>query len=184
VILGGSQGAHILGDVVPAAIAILPKPLHERLRVSQQVRPEDHVTVVEAYAKAGITAQVEGFFSDVPQRLARAHLVICRAGASTIAELTAVGRPAVLIPYPYATDDHQTANARAIAAAGGARLIAQSELRVEGLAADLEKMFGDGPALSLMAQHAAALGRRDAAHNLASLALALEPRAALQECAA
>ena len=133
---------------MPAALAMLPKSLRERLRVSQQARPEDREAVVEAYAQAGISAQVERFFSDVPQRLARAHLAICRAGASTIGELTAVGRPAVLIPYPFATDDHQTANARAIAAAGGARLIVQSELRVEGLAANLEKLFADGPALA------------------------------------
>lgn len=182
--LGGSQGAHILGDLVPAALAMLPRPLGQRLRVSQQARPEDRAAVVEAYAKAGISAQVEVFFSDVPQRLARVHLAICRAGASTIAELAAIGRPAVLIPYPYATDDHQTANARAIAAAGGARLIVQSELRAESLAADLGKLVADGPALGLMAQHAAAFSRRDAARQLASLALALEPGAALQECAA
>jgi UDP-N-acetylglucosamine--N-acetylmuramyl-(pentapeptide) pyrophosphoryl-undecaprenol N-acetylglucosamine transferase len=183
-ILGGSQGARILGDLVPAALAMLPQPLRQRLRVSQQARPEDRAAVVEAYAKTGISAQIEVFFSDVPQRVARVHLAICRAGASTIAELAAIGRPALLIPYPYATDDHQTANARAIAAAGGARLLAQSELRVEDLAAALGKLFADGPALSLMAQHAAAFGRRDAADQLASLALALEPRAALQECAA
>ncbi len=183
-ILGGSQGAHILGEVVPAALAMLPQSLRERLRVSQQARPEDHAAVVETYAKAGIAAQVERFFSDVPRRLARAHLAICRAGASTIAELAAIGRPAVLIPYPFATDDHQTANARAIAASGGARVIAQSQLRAEGLAADLERLFADGSALSQMAQQAAAFSRRDAAHQLASLALGLGPRAALQECAA
>jgi UDP-N-acetylglucosamine--N-acetylmuramyl-(pentapeptide) pyrophosphoryl-undecaprenol N-acetylglucosamine transferase len=183
-ILGGSQGAHILGAVVPAALAMLPQSLRERLRVGQQARPEDREAVVGAYAQAGICAQVERFFSDVPQRLARAHLAICRAGASTIGELAAVGRPAVLVPYPFATDDHQTANTRAIAAAGGARLIVQSELRAESLAANLEKLLGDGTALVQMAQHALAFGRRDAARHLASLALALEHRTALQECAA
>jgi UDP-N-acetylglucosamine--N-acetylmuramyl-(pentapeptide) pyrophosphoryl-undecaprenol N-acetylglucosamine transferase len=183
-VVGGSQGAHILAEIVPAGLGMMAPALRERLRVSQQARPEDHAAVVAAYAKAGIVAQIESFFADVPQRLARAHLTICRAGASTVAELAAIGRPALLIPYPYATDDHQTANARAFAAAGGGRLIDQTDLRPAALAAELERLLADGPALSVMARHAAAFGRRDAARQLALLALALGPGAALRECAA
>ena len=142
--------------------------------------------VVEAYARAGITAEIESFFSDVPQRLARAHLAICRAGASTIAELAAIGRPAVLIPYPYATDDHQTANARAIAAAGGGTAdcaigIARRR-RLPPISKNCSPM---ARALSLMAQSRRGIRpARCGPRNLASLALALEPGAALQECAA
>ena len=183
-VLGGSQGAHILAAIVPAALAALPQEWRRRLRVSQQARPEDIEAVVESYATAGIAAEVEGFFADVPQRLARAHLVICRAGASTVAELAAVGRPALLVPYPHATDDHQTSNARAFASAGGGRVIAQADFRPDSFAADLEQLLADNAALSMMAERAAGFGRRDAAHRLASLALALEPGAPLQERAA
>ncbi len=183
-VLGGSQGAHVLADIVPAALARLSPGLRKRLHVSQQARPEDIAAVVEAYAEAAISAEIERFFTDVPQRLARAHLAICRAGASTVAELGAIGRPALLLPYPYATDDHQTANADAFAIAGAGRVVQQAGLRTEALAADIEKLLGDGAALTLMAQHAAAFGRRGAARQLASLALALDRGGELQECAA
>jgi UDP-N-acetylglucosamine--N-acetylmuramyl-(pentapeptide) pyrophosphoryl-undecaprenol N-acetylglucosamine transferase len=183
-VLGGSQGAHILAEIVPAALAILPPALRARLAVSQQARPEDLAAVVAAYAAIGISAEVESFFEDVPQRLARAHLVICRAGASTLAELGVVGRPAVLIPYPHATDDHQTANARAFAAAGGGRVLAQAGLSPEALAAELAGVLVDGPRLTSLARGAAAFGRRDAARRLAVLALVLETGGALRECPA
>jgi UDP-N-acetylglucosamine--N-acetylmuramyl-(pentapeptide) pyrophosphoryl-undecaprenol N-acetylglucosamine transferase len=183
-ILGGSQGAHILAEIVPAALAMLPQALRRRLQVSQQARPEDIAAVVKGYGEAEISAEIEGFFADVPQRLARAHLAICRAGASTVAELAAIGRPALLIPYPYATDNHQAANARAFAGAGGGRVIQQAGLHGEALSAAIGKLLEDGAALTLMAQRAAAFGRRDAARQLALLALALEPGGALQERAA
>jgi UDP-N-acetylglucosamine--N-acetylmuramyl-(pentapeptide) pyrophosphoryl-undecaprenol N-acetylglucosamine transferase len=183
-VLGGSQGAHIFAEIVPAALASLPQELRRRLRVSQQARPEDLAAIVERYAMAGIAAEIETFFTDVPQRLARAHLVICRAGASTVAELAAIGRPALLVPYPHATDDHQTANARAFAAAGGGRVIPQADFRPDALAADLEVLLADGAPLAAMAERAAAFGRRDAASRLAAVALALEPGAAVQERAA
>jgi UDP-N-acetylglucosamine--N-acetylmuramyl-(pentapeptide) pyrophosphoryl-undecaprenol N-acetylglucosamine transferase len=183
-VLGGSQGAHILAEIVPAALARLPQGLRSRLHVSQQARPEDVAAVVEAYAAAAISAEIESFFTDVPPRLARAHLAICRAGASTVAELGAIGRPAVLIPYPHATDDHQTANARAFAAAGAARVVAQAGLSAQALAADIEQLLGDGAALTGMAQRAAAFGRRDAARQLARLMLAVEPGGVFQGRAA
>ncbi len=174
-ILGGSQGAHVLSEIVPAALAALPASLRTVLRVSQQARPEDRGAVAEAFAQTGIAAEIESFFADVPQRLTRACLAICRAGASTVAELSAIGRPVLLIPYPYATDDHQTANARAFAAAGGGWVIAQADLRPDTLAARLIDLLGDGAALTLAAERAHAFGRRDAARHLAALALGLHP---------
>ena len=183
-ILGGSQGAHIFAEIVPPALAALPPALRARLRVSQQARAEDLAAVARCYAESHIAAETEAFFADVPVRLARAHLAICRAGASTIAELAAIGRPALLVPYPYATDDHQSANARAFAGAGGGWVVPQADLRPDVLAARLESLFGDGAALSLAAERAAAFGRREAARHLADLALALGPGVALQGRAA
>jgi UDP-N-acetylglucosamine--N-acetylmuramyl-(pentapeptide) pyrophosphoryl-undecaprenol N-acetylglucosamine transferase len=183
-VVGGSQGAHALAEVVPTALALLAPPLRRRLIVSHQARPEDRTAVVAAYAAAGIAAEIETFFADLPRRLARAHLVICRAGASTVAELAAMGRPAVLIPYPYATDDHQTANACAFVATGGGRLIAQTGLRPPTLAGELERLLADGSALGAMARAAAAFSRLDAARQLALTAVALGAGAALRECAA
>ncbi len=181
-ILGGSQGARVLSEIVPPALAALPPRLRGSLRVSQQTRPEDLAAVAKAYAEIGIDAQCESFFADVPQRMARAHLAICRAGASTVAELAAIGRPGLLIPYPHATDDHQSANARAFAAAGGGWVVAQAQLRPDTLAALLENLLGDGPALTLAAVRARGFGRRDAVRHLARLALetggALQGRAA------
>jgi UDP-N-acetylglucosamine--N-acetylmuramyl-(pentapeptide) pyrophosphoryl-undecaprenol N-acetylglucosamine transferase len=172
-VFGGSQGAHVLSQVVPSALGSLPEGLREVLRVSQQVRPEDLATVAAIYRRTGIAADLNTFFDDVPARLARAHLVICRAGASSVAELAAVGRPAVLIPYPYATDGHQTANARAFAAAGGGWVISESGLSCSTLAPYLSRLLTDGAALSAAAQHARAFGRRDATQCLARLALSL-----------
>lgn len=176
-ILGGSQGARILSEVMPPALAALPARLREVLRISQQVRPEDFAAVAEIYRGNGLAADLSSFFDDVSERLARAHLAICRAGASTVAELAALGRPAVLIPYPYATDDHQTANARAFAAAGGGWVIPQSSLSPDTLALRLEKLLGDKAALAAAAQRAGGFGRRDAAQRLAQLALDLGPHA-------
>ena len=170
-VLGGSQGAHILAEVIPPALAALSPDLRGRLRVSQQARPEDIPAVVDAYAESGIAAEIEGFFADVPQRLNRAHLAICRAGASTVAELSAIGRPAVLVPYPHATDDHQTANARAFAAAGGGWVAAQAGLSPHALAALLQRLLGDSAQLALAADRALSFGRRDAVQHLARLAL-------------
>jgi UDP-N-acetylglucosamine--N-acetylmuramyl-(pentapeptide) pyrophosphoryl-undecaprenol N-acetylglucosamine transferase len=187
-VLGGSQGARVLSEVVPSALGILPGGLRDVLRVSQQVRPEDLGTVASIYRKTGITADLNTFFDDVPARLARAHLAICRAGASSVAELAAVGRPAVLIPYPHATDGHQTANARAFADAGGGWIIPQSALSSSTLALYLGRLLTDGAALSAASQRAAALGRRDATQCLAQLALGLVPGAVhssdLRGCAA
>ena len=153
---------------------MLPLRLRERLRISQQVRPEDLAAVSEIYRGGEIAAELKSFLDDVPERLVRAHLVICRAGASTVAELAAVGRPALLIPYPFATDDHQTANAGALSDAGGAWTIAQSSLAPASLAARLEYLFADSAVLATAARDAWKFGRRDATQRLAQLALSLE----------
>lgn len=176
-ITGGSQGARVLSEVVPSALGALPAGLREVLRVSQQVRPEDLATVAESYRRTGIAADLSSFFDDVPARLTRAHLAICRAGASSIAELATIGRPAVLIPYPHAADDHQTANARAFAETGGGWVIPESGLSPSTLALYLDRLLADGARLSAAAHHAGAFGRRDATQRLARLALDLVPGA-------
>jgi UDP-N-acetylglucosamine--N-acetylmuramyl-(pentapeptide) pyrophosphoryl-undecaprenol N-acetylglucosamine transferase len=128
--------------------------------------------------------ELQSFFTDVPERLARAHLVICRAGASTLAELAAIGRPALLIPYPFAMDDHQTANARAFCDAGGGWLVQQSELRPDTLALHLEHLLQDQAALMTAAERAVAFGRPDATRRLADLAIELALSERPQERAA
>lgn len=170
-VIGGSQGARVLSEIVPPALALLPEALRRRLRVVEQARPEDRDGVAAAYRREAITAEIQSFFRDMPERLERAHLLICRAGASTIAELAAVGRPALLIPYPHAMDDHQSANARVFAEAGGGWVIPQRELTPEGLARRLAGLLGDAEGLAEAARRAREFGRRDAVEQLASLAL-------------
>ena len=138
-VLGGSQGARVFSDVVPAALSRLPAAVRSRFRVVQQCRPEDIGEVRRAYRQGGVDAELARFFTDVAARMAAAHLVVARSGASTVAELAEVGRPAILVPYPHATDDHQTANARAMEQAGGAWLIPGTAFTAEALAARLEK---------------------------------------------
>jgi UDP-N-acetylglucosamine--N-acetylmuramyl-(pentapeptide) pyrophosphoryl-undecaprenol N-acetylglucosamine transferase len=172
-ILGGSQGARIMSEVVPPALAELPARLREMLRVSHQARPEDLIAAEAVYRRSRVQAELRSFFTDVPVRLARAHLTICRAGASTLAEIAAVGRPAILIPYPHATDDHQAANAHAFAEAGAGWVMTQSELRPDTFALRLETLLDDQSALTLAAERAGEFGRPDAARDLARLAVDL-----------
>jgi UDP-N-acetylglucosamine--N-acetylmuramyl-(pentapeptide) pyrophosphoryl-undecaprenol N-acetylglucosamine transferase len=174
-IFGGSQGARVLSDSVPAAIALLPRALRERLTIVQQVRAEDRARVEAAYAALGIAAEVSSFFTDMPERLARAHLVIARSGASTVGELTVVGRPALLVPYAFAMNDHQTRNAQALEAAGAARVLAQAECTPERLASLLAALLGDPDGLAQMAAASQALGRSDAAARLADTLALLVP---------
>ncbi len=148
-VIGGSQGARVLSQVVPAAVAALPDALRARLRVSHQARAEDADAVTAAYAEAGVSAEVRPFFDDVPQRLADCHLVVSRAGASSLADITVIGRPAILIPFAAATGDHQSANARALADAGGAVVIPESVLDAASLTRDLQRHpVGPGPCRS------------------------------------
>ena len=168
-VIGGSQGARVLSDVVPAAIAALPDDMRARLRVSHQARAEDAARVTAAYADAGVAAEVQPFFSDVPERLAQAQLVISRSGASSLADITVIGRPAILIPFAAAAGDHQTANAQALAEAGGALIHPESVLDVPGLTRDIRAILNDPARASQMASAALSLARPDAARRLYDL---------------
>jgi UDP-N-acetylglucosamine--N-acetylmuramyl-(pentapeptide) pyrophosphoryl-undecaprenol N-acetylglucosamine transferase len=173
VAIGGSQGARILADVVPKAVAMLPGPIRTRLRVAQQAREEDLERVRAAYEASGILAEVETFFRDVPRRFAEAQLVIARAGASTIADLTVIGRPSILIPYAAALRDEQSANARPLVDAGGAILIPEKKLDPATLAGQIELVFGNPKGAVKMAHAALALGKPEATENLVELVEAL-----------
>ena len=173
VVFGGSQGARILSAVIPEALVRLPEPLRRRLKLTQQARPEDLEAVRAAYAQSGISAEIRSFFDDVPARLAGAQLVIARSGASTVAELTVMGRPAILVPYRYAADDHQTANARALEAAGAAWVMSESGFTADALAQRLAALMEAPDTLARAARAAHDLGRPDAAERLADLVLAM-----------
>ncbi len=175
-VIGGSQGARIFSDVVPAAVALLPDELSKRLRIEQQCRPEDLARVADAYKAHGIAAEVAGFFTDMPAHLARAHLVISRAGASSVTEIMAMGRPSILVPYAAAADDHQRANAEALARAGGAVRILQASFTPVALAAELTALAAAPERLRQMADAAHATYRGDAAGRLADAVLALTGR--------
>ncbi len=166
-VLGGSLGARVLSTVVPPALAGLPAELRTRLHVVQQCRADDLAAVRAVYAAAGIAAELAPFFADVAARMAGAHLLISRAGASSIAEIAAVGRPAVLVPLPGAIDDHQSANARALGT--GAWVLAQPAFTPASLGALLAGILADPTALADAARVAARLGRADAAARLADL---------------
>ncbi|MFC7498756.1 undecaprenyldiphospho-muramoylpentapeptide beta-N-acetylglucosaminyltransferase [Enterovirga sp. GCM10030262] len=168
-VTGGSQGATILSSVVPDGLALLPEHFRRRLQVTQQCRAEDIEEVRARYASLGIPADLATYMPDLPERLAWSHLVIARAGASTIAELTAAGRPAILIPLPSATDDHQTYNAREMARNGGARMIAQTDFTPVELAKQMQKLGLEPKALANAAERAKSCGRPDAARELADL---------------
>ncbi|MDR3538186.1 MAG: undecaprenyldiphospho-muramoylpentapeptide beta-N-acetylglucosaminyltransferase [Acetobacteraceae bacterium] len=168
-VLGGSLGARVFSDVVPAALQALPAALRERLSVVQQCRGEDLERVRAAYAEAGIAAELSAFFPDVAARLLAAHLVIARAGASTVAELAVAGRPAILVPLPGAIDDHQSANARALAAAGGAWVMPQPVFTPEALAERLPLLLDDPATLTQAAVGARSQARADAAARLADI---------------
>ncbi|MFQ5959547.1 MAG: undecaprenyldiphospho-muramoylpentapeptide beta-N-acetylglucosaminyltransferase, partial [Alphaproteobacteria bacterium] len=168
-VTGGSLGATVMAEVVPRALASLPQAARVRLRVTQQCRAEDIEAVRRAYDDASIAADLASFFDDLPRRLATAQLVIARAGASTVAEVAAVGRPAILVPYPVATDDHQTANARALERAGGAWTVAQSAFTPEALAARISAFLDWPSRLAEVAAKARAAGAPEAAVHLADL---------------
>lgn len=168
-VFGGSQGAASFSQIVPEAILSLPAALRARLRLVQQCRPEDLERVRGVYGRAGIVAELAPFFADLPQRLASAHIVIGRSGASTVAELATIGRPSILVPYPYAADDHQTANARAFEAAGACIVIPHADFTVAALAGHLKALFETPQRLGEMAAAAHAAGRPDAAARLADM---------------
>jgi UDP-N-acetylglucosamine--N-acetylmuramyl-(pentapeptide) pyrophosphoryl-undecaprenol N-acetylglucosamine transferase len=168
-VIGGSQGARILSDTVPAAVARLPEALRERLRVSHQAREEDCARVEGFYAEHGIAAEVRPFFNDVPRRMSEAQLVISRAGASSIADIAAIGRPAILVPYAAAAADHQTANARGLTEAGGAIRIPEARLSAESLAEQIRLVLDNPDGASQMAAAALSCAVPDAVERLAGM---------------
>lgn len=170
-VTGGSQGATILADVVPEGMALLEPSLRHRLNMVQQCREGDIERVRARYAELDIPAKVTTYIEDMASELEQAHLFIGRAGASTIAELTVAGRPAILVPLPIATDDHQTANARELHEAGGGRSIPQPQFTPEELARQVEAICGDPEALLNAANRSLGLGKPRAAEELADLVL-------------
>jgi len=172
-VLGGSQGATVLSEVVPAALGKLPDEIKSRLDVTQQCREEDMSMVKAAYGKIGIRAHLATFIDDVPERMAKSHVVISRAGASTVAEALAVGRPSVLVPYPFAADDHQNYNAQAVDAAGAGWIMPQDAFTADNLALRLDSLLGLPAVLEKSARCARDLGRADAAKRLADVVTSL-----------
>ncbi|MET0246039.1 MAG: glycosyltransferase, partial [Sphingomonas sp.] len=168
-VTGGSQGASVLSEVVPDGLALLPPHFRRRMQVTHQARIEDIDAVRAKYLAHEIPAQIATYLPDLPEHLAWAHIVIARAGASTIAELTAAGRPAILVPLPSATDDHQTVNAREITNAGGARTIAQPSFTAAELAKQIQKLGLETVGLQNAAERAKSCGRPNAARDLADL---------------
>ncbi|WP_298969984.1 UDP-N-acetylglucosamine--N-acetylmuramyl-(pentapeptide) pyrophosphoryl-undecaprenol N-acetylglucosamine transferase [uncultured Roseobacter sp.] len=168
-VIGGSQGAGILSDVIPPAIAGLPMDMLRNIRVSHQARDEDHERVTEFYAEQGINADVQPFFHDVPRRMTEAQLVISRAGASSVADLSVIGRPSILIPYAAATGDHQTANARGLVEAGGAIMIPESRLNVDAVTEQILSVLDNPEGAMQMARSAARFGKPDATEALVEL---------------
>jgi UDP-N-acetylglucosamine--N-acetylmuramyl-(pentapeptide) pyrophosphoryl-undecaprenol N-acetylglucosamine transferase len=172
-VLGGSQGARITSDVVPEAITTLPEHIRQHLRVSQQARPEDVARVEQHYADHGMVADVKTFFDDVPNRMAEAQLVIARSGASTVADISVIGRPSILIPFAAATGDHQTANARGLVEAGAAIMIPESQLTAAALSEQIALILDNAAGASQMSRAAMSVGKPDAAQDLAALVEAL-----------
>lgn len=174
-VTGGSQGAGLFSRIIPAAVRLLPEGMRRRLAVVQQARADDIDTVRAAYAEMNVQAELSPFFADLPDRLALAHLVVGRAGASTVAETAVAGRPAVLVPLGIATDDHQTKNARALEAAGAAIVMPEAAFTAEALAARLQPLLALPEKLQMMAAKARTAGVVDAAERLTDLVLANAP---------
>jgi UDP-N-acetylglucosamine--N-acetylmuramyl-(pentapeptide) pyrophosphoryl-undecaprenol N-acetylglucosamine transferase len=168
-VFGGSQGARFMADLVPPALALLPEDLRRRVKVAQQCRPEDIARVAEAYRALGLQPDLEPFFRDLPRRIADGHLVVCRSGASTVGELTVIGRPAIMVPLPHALDQDQRANAEVLVAVGGGWMIEQKDMTPDRLASDLAGMIENPDRLKKAAAAARSLGRPDAVERLADL---------------
>lgn len=172
-VFGGSQGAQFFSQAIPAAIALLPAELRTRLRVTQQARAEDEEAVTAAYRDLGIAAEISPFFTDMARRIAAAHLVVSRSGASTVSEIAAIGRPAILVPYPHALDHDQAANAAALARAGGAEVCVQASLSPEVIASKLTDYMTEVQLSSDMAEAARSVGKPEATRLLADLTEAI-----------
>jgi UDP-N-acetylglucosamine--N-acetylmuramyl-(pentapeptide) pyrophosphoryl-undecaprenol N-acetylglucosamine transferase len=172
-VFGGSQGARFFSEMVPEAVARLPEPVRRRLAITQQARPEDEARVKTRYAELGVSADVAPFFSDLPRRMADAHLVLSRAGASTVLELSVIGRPSILVPLPHALDDDQGHNAQLLVDAGAAVMRRQPTIDADSLAAEILSLVGDPGRLSAMASAARRVARTNATQLLADLVEAI-----------
>jgi UDP-N-acetylglucosamine--N-acetylmuramyl-(pentapeptide) pyrophosphoryl-undecaprenol N-acetylglucosamine transferase len=170
-IFGGSQGARIMAEIVPPAIELLPVALQAKLSIVQQARDEDLDSVRDAYGRIGVPADVRPFFRDLPVRIALSHLVVSRAGASTVAELAAIGRPSILVPLPHALDQDQMANAGMLEKAGGAVRLRQAAFSPERLADEIVRLAAEPETLPAMAAAARSIGIVDAADRLANLVI-------------
>ncbi|HTO31843.1 MAG TPA: undecaprenyldiphospho-muramoylpentapeptide beta-N-acetylglucosaminyltransferase [Pararhizobium sp.] len=173
VVFGGSQGAQYFSKTVPTAVSLLDDGLRQRLKITQQARAEDMPMVQGCVAKLEMNAEIAPFFTDMAERIARAHLVVCRSGASTVSEISVIGRPAILVPYPYALDHDQAANAATLAATGGAKVIVQAELSAEKLSRILTDAMNNPEKLAGMAENARKAGKPDAARLLAAMVEAI-----------
>jgi UDP-N-acetylglucosamine--N-acetylmuramyl-(pentapeptide) pyrophosphoryl-undecaprenol N-acetylglucosamine transferase len=176
VVFGGSQGAQFFSSAVPTALSLLDAAERERLVVTQQARPEDQGRVNSCFAKLKSPVDVSPFFADMAERLAMAHLVICRSGASTVSEIAVIGRPSILVPYPYALDHDQAANAAALVAEGGAQVVPQAELSPDRLSAMISAAMKEPERLEEMAAAAKHAGRPGATAALADLVEAVAQR--------
>ena len=174
-VFGGSQGASVFSNVVPEAISRLENNLRRRLVSVQHCRPEDLGAARTAYGRSGVAAELAAFFDDLPARMAAAHLIICRSGASTVAEATIIGRPSIMVPYPHAVDDHQTANAYAVDAAGAGWLLPEEAFTADALVGRLTSLLTMPRILENAATAAKSFGRPDAASLLADMVLSLLP---------
>jgi UDP-N-acetylglucosamine--N-acetylmuramyl-(pentapeptide) pyrophosphoryl-undecaprenol N-acetylglucosamine transferase len=180
-VFGGSQGAQFFSDAIPPAIAALPQAARQRVRITQQARDDDELRVRAAYEAIGVEAEVSPFFSNMAERMAAAHLVISRSGASTVSEIAVIGRPALLVPYPHALDHDQAANAATLAAAGGAEVHLQSTLSASRLAELIGGLLNDPGRLAAMAAGAKSAGRPNATRLLADLTEAIASGQAIAE---
>lgn len=181
VVFGGSQGAQFFSGAIPTAISLLDEGLQKRLVVTQQARPEDQDSVKGCYSKLGSSADVSPFFTDMAARIASAHYVICRSGASTVSEISVIGRPALFVPYPHALDHDQAANAALLVEKGGAEVVQQSKLTSEKLVSILTAAMENPDKLQHMAEAARQAGKPDAANLLAGLVEAIASGKSVQE---
>jgi len=183
-VFGGSQGAKYFSDIVPQALQMLSAGMRDRLFVMQQCREEDIDRVFDAYEAAGVAAELATFFEDLPARMSNSHLVVARSGATTVAELCALGRPAIMVPLPHAKDNDQLENARRLEAVGGCWCLEQETLTAESLAGLVRKLFEDPSGLTSAAQGALSLANYRAVENLAELIEDLADKHALTASAA
>ncbi len=181
VVFGGSQGAQFFASAIPSAICLLDEEGRKRLKITQQARPEDMESVKQCYQELALDADASPFFNDMAARIGAAHFVICRSGASTVSEISVIGRPALFVPYPHALDHDQAANAAMLVAKGGGEVIPQAELSPERLAAIIQSAMAEPDRLKNMAQAARDAGKPDAASLLGELVEAIASGKSVQE---